>query len=72
MIHTEEEIREAFQRLHDTATRRSARPFRSIPADPRQDADLILANAIDELILLRKIVDATAPLLLRTVQASLK
>lgn len=51
--HTEEQIREAFFRLHDNASGRTARSYMSIPPDPKRDADLILVAAIDELVELR-------------------
>lgn len=46
--HDIETIREALQRIHRAASGRGG-AYMSIPADPRRDADLILAAAIDEL-----------------------
>ncbi len=48
-----EEIRKAFQLIHHVACGRSDRAYMSIPADPRRDADLIVAAALDELEQLR-------------------
>lgn len=48
-----EEIRSALQTMHRYAIGESSRPYMQIPANPRQDADLILAAAIDELEQLR-------------------
>lgn len=45
-------IREALHRMHDHAVNNGP-PYMRIPADPTDDADLILAAAIDELEALR-------------------
>lgn len=51
---TIEEIRAAFQRIHDRACGNTSIVYMSIPADPRRDADIIVADAIDELATARE------------------
>lgn len=50
---TIEEIRAALTHMHHYAMEETGRPYMSIPADPKRDADLILSAAIDELGQLR-------------------
>jgi hypothetical protein len=45
---TIEKLREALQRIHHVATTGSG-AYMSIPADPRNDADLLLSAALEEL-----------------------
>lgn len=44
-----EKIRQALQRMHRFATGETTRPYMQIPANPQEDADLILSAAITEL-----------------------
>ena len=54
LTHDEATLRDAVKRLVDNAFNNpGARSFASIPADPHRDADLIVADAIEELIALR-------------------
>lgn len=48
-----EQIRQALQHMHRYATGETTRPYMQIPANPQEDADLILSAAIDELEQLR-------------------
>ena len=50
---SEEELREALQRIHRVATRQTSESYMSIPADPARDADLLIGGAIDELMDMR-------------------
>lgn len=58
-----EQIRHALQRIHHVAIGDSDRAYMSIPANPKEDADLILSAAIDELEQLRARAAETAELL---------
>ena len=49
----EKTLREALERIHRVASGVSDEAYMSIPADPKRDADLLLAAAIDELVALR-------------------
>lgn len=49
----EKTLRQALQRIHHVAIGESKEPYMSIPADPKRDADLQIAGAIDELVALR-------------------
>ena len=51
MNHSEEKIRAALLAMHMKATGETKTPYMSIPADPERDADLILEDAIDELMI---------------------
>ena len=51
-------LRAALQRIHRAATGQSDAAYMSIPANPNEDADLILSAAIDELVELREAVAA--------------
>ena len=48
-MHSIEEIRKAFSKVHKRACGDTDEVYMSIPADPRRDADLIISAAIDEL-----------------------
>lgn len=50
-----QELRDALHALHSVALGKSDRAYMSIPARPEHDADLILADAIDELERLRHV-----------------
>ena len=47
-------LRAALQRIHRAATGQSGAAYMSIPANHKEDADLILSAAIDELVELRR------------------
>ncbi|MFA5943214.1 MAG: hypothetical protein WC876_01970 [Candidatus Thermoplasmatota archaeon] len=46
-------LHEALQRIHRVALGQSDRPYMSIPADPKRDADPLIDGAIRELVALR-------------------
>lgn len=52
-MHDEATLRDALQRLIDAVWQRPNRAAFTIPADVKRDADLILSDAIDELVRLR-------------------
>jgi hypothetical protein len=52
--HSEESIREAFDKLWRAATGKKSGSLMSIPPRPMFDADFILSDAIDELMKLRQ------------------
>lgn len=49
----EKTLREALQTIHAVACGKSDRAYMRIPADPKRDADLILADSITELVAAR-------------------
>lgn len=52
-----EEIHAALQRIHAKACDHAAPAYMRVPANPEQDADLIVSDAIAELAALRKRVE---------------